>query len=420
MTRLRILVCAFSCHPTGGSGLGSGEDILGWNLVRQIVRHHDAWVLTYVENRPGIEDGLKDDPMPGAHFHYIDLPSWARPLLRLKGGHQLYAYLWQIKAYFVARSLNRSSPFDLFHHVTYANDWMASFIGALLPVPYVRGPGGGAHRTPQGFEREYSLGGRFWERVRSVGQWVLRRDPFFVKGQHRAHAIMVCNQESLANVPAKWSHKVHQYPVSGISSDDLALSVSKAENDSQFRVLSVGSLIPVKGFGLAIKAFQQFVNKHPDSSLCIIGSGPEEAKLKTTVRNFHLCEKVQFMPAMPREKVLHQMAACDVFIFPSLRDGGGTVVIEAMAVGKPVVCLDTGGPGIHVTEDCGIKIKPDFPSATVSDLANALERLYLDEDLRRRLGKTGRQRAEQLYHWDRLGERLMEIYQPILHREPDN
>ena len=89
-----------------------------------------------------------------------------------------------------------------------------------------------------------------------------------------------------------------------------------------------------------------------------------------------------------------------------------------MSVAEPVICLDIGGPGLHITEDCGIKVTPTSSPETVQNLAQALERLYLDEGLRVKLGEAGRERARQFYHWDRLGERLMEIYQPILHREP--
>ena len=81
-----------------------------------------------------------------------------------------------------------------------------------------------------------------------------------------------------------------------------------------------------------------------------------------------------------------------------------------MSAGKPVVCLDTGGPGMHVTEDCGVKIKPESPEKAVDALAEALERLYLDEQLRSNLGRAAKERAELEYHWDRLGDRLAEIY----------
>ena len=85
-----------------------------------------------------------------------------------------------------------------------------------------------------------------------------------------------------------------------------------------------------------------------------------------------------------------------------------------MSAGKPVVCLDTGGPGMHVTEKCGIKVTPQHPAKAVHQLAEALERLHQDEELRLKLGKTAKNRAEQVYHWDRLGERLMEVYRNSL------
>lgn len=411
MTRLRVLICAFSCHPSGESGLGSGEDVLGWNMVRQVARCHDTWVLTYSQNEQSIIKAIHEAPLPNVHFHYIDLPSWLRSLLRIQGGHQFYYYLWQIKAYLVSRQLNRKLRFNLFHHLTYANDWMASFIGALLPVPYVRGPGGGAHKTPPGFGTEYTLGGRIWEGVRTLGQWALRRDPFFLKGQSRAQAIMVCNQESLSSLPKAWSQKAHMFPVSGITSEDLSHTPNESRNGSDFQVLSVGSLIRIKGFGLTIRAFELFARQHPQATLSIIGDGPEKNRLKSLVIKLGIESRVQFLSAMPRDSVMRHMAECDVFLFPSLRDGGGTVVIEAMAAGKAVICLDTGGPRMHITEECGVKVEPITPHAAVAELAEALNRMYLDDELRRRLGEAGQRRAAELYHWDRLGDRLMRIYE---------
>ena len=159
MTRKRILASAFACYPPGLSGFKGGEDVLGWNIVLQVGLYHDVWVMTQAENRADIEIVLSENPVPGLYFEYVSLPYWMRAFLNFQGSHQFYYYLWQIKAYFVARRLNREFNFDLFHHITYANDWMVSFIGALLPIPYVRGPGGGAHRTPKGLEREYPFSG---------------------------------------------------------------------------------------------------------------------------------------------------------------------------------------------------------------------------------------------------------------------
>ena len=414
MTKLRILASAFTCCPPGSPGFGGGEDVLGWNLLQQIARFHEVWALASAKDRSAIESALNQDPVPNLNFHFVDLPYALRPLLRIQGGHQLYYYFWQVKAYFTAKKLHRRLGFDLFHHITYANDWMASFIGAFLPIPYVRGPGGGAHRTPQGFEQEYSARGRLWERFRSLGQWLSRHDPVFIRGQCRARAILACNRESISSTPKQWAHKLQEFPVNGISSEDLALTGNGNGGYDGFRVLSAGSLIRVKGFSLAIRAFKEFADKNPSSEFRIIGSGPEGPRLEAVIDRNQLRPKVKLIQAVPRDELLTEMASCDVFLFPSLRDGGGAVVIEAMSAGKPVVCLDTGGPGMHVTEECGIKIKPRSPDDAVHRLADALERLKQDEVLRLKLGRASRERAEQLYHWDRLGERLMKVYQQAL------
>ncbi|MFZ6017572.1 MAG: glycosyltransferase family 4 protein [Nitrospirota bacterium] len=387
---------------------------MGWNVVQQLGRFHQIWVLTHSQNRQGIEEELRRMPLSNVGFYYIDLPGWLSFLQRFQGGIQIYAYLWQLKAYFVARRLHRRFQFDVFHHVTYANDWMANFIGALLPVPYIRGPGGGAHRTPKAFLREYSLRGRLWERLRAAGQWLFRHDPFFILSQRRARVILVCNPEALKAIPRKWQHKAFLFPVNGISSRDLSLNEPSERDDEKFRILSAGKLLRLKGFALAIQAFKGFAERCPEAEFIIIGDGPELLRLKALVEKLGLQPQVQFEGWLPREELLIRMQSCDVFLFPSLRDGGGAVVVEAMASGKPVICLDIGGPGLHVVEECGIKVTPRSPEQAVADMTRALERLYTDKELRLRMGKEARARAEQVYHWDRLGERLLKIYQEAL------
>ena len=90
------------------------------------------------------------------------------------------------------------------------------------------------------------------------------------------------------------------------------------------------------------------------------------------------------------------------------------MVVEAMAAGKPVICMDLAGPGMHVTENCGIKIPPRSPDETIELMTQALERLYGDRELRGKMGQAARTRAEQVYSWDHLGDRLLKIYEEVL------
>lgn len=417
MTSLRVLASAFTCCPPGKAGFTGGESLLGWHLVGQIARFHQVWVLTQEDDKATVEQSLAQS-VGGAtsniHFRYVRLPFVFRPLLHVQGGHQIYYYLWQIMAYFAARKLHREHDFDLFHHVTYANDWMASFIGALLPVPYVRGPGGGAQRTPKGFLRLYSFKGRLWERLRSAGQWFFRHDPFFILGQRRAKAILVCNPEAFNALPGRWQDKALMFSVNGISADDLSKFPRNSHSSSTFQVLSAGKLIPIKGFQLGIDTFTAFAAKHPEARFTIVGDGPDLQQLESMVRRSGLADNVKFAGWIPREELLAKMASADVFLFPALRDGGGEVVVEAMSMGKPVVCLELGGPAMHITDEIGIKIAATSPKRSVQGMADALERLYLDRELRDTMGRAARERAMDIYHWDRAGERLADIYQQTI------
>jgi len=422
----RILICAYACVVDPASKSPGGGDLMAWNLLKRWNRVHQFWVLTAAQNRDAIEATLKKEPLPSVEFHYVDLPGWLHPLLRHRGSLQFYAYLWQWKAYFVARQLHQRVHFDAFHHLTYDNDWMASIIGALLPVPYLRGPGGGAHRTPKAFVRNYPLHERLWEQVRIIGQWLYRHDPFFVLGRRRAKAILVGNREALTAVPRKWHSKVQLFPVNGAPSAAFDGFTPKAQPNETYRILTAGRLVRLKAFDLAIEAFKTFVERTGltgrghGAEFAIVGDGPELPRLRGLVCSYGLQERVRFETWKPQEELWSTMRACDVFLFPSLRDGGGLVVVEAMAAGKPVICVDLGGPGMHVTEDCGVKVAPLSPEQVVGDLAAALERLYTDEELRLRMGKVARERAAKLYHWDRLGERMLEVYKDVLGNQVGN
>ena len=142
---MKLLISAYACEPGRGSEAG-----VGWNCVLQAARFHEVWVLTRKNNREPIENALQTDPLENVRFVYFDLPRWSRFWKRRTRGLQLYYYLWQIGAYFVARKLHRRVGFDLTHHVTFVNYWLPSLL-PLLPVPFLWGPVGGGESAPVGF-----------------------------------------------------------------------------------------------------------------------------------------------------------------------------------------------------------------------------------------------------------------------------
>jgi glycosyltransferase involved in cell wall biosynthesis len=246
-----------------------------------------------------------------------------------------------------------------------------------------------------------------------------------VRSQRRAGVILLCNREAADAVPKFLRNKVQLFPVNGISADDLqiiggegasaeATPSPQVSTGRSFDVLYAGKLLGLKGVALGIRGFALFAQRHSDVRFSLVGDGPERPRLEGLIRELGVENCVFLKKWMPRSELLVVMRASDLFLFPSLRDGGGAVVVEAMAAGKPIVCMDLAGPGLHVTENCGIKITPETPDQTAMGIADALERLYQDRDLLARMGKAARRRVEEAYVLDKLGERLLGIYENVL------
>lgn len=162
-----------------------------------------------------------------------------------------------------------------------------------------------------------------------------------------------------------------------------------------------------------MKSFSEANKKIPAMKLKIIGDGTERKNLEQISLNDNLTDRIFFLGNISRENVINEMNKSDIFLFPSF-EGGGMVVLEAMAAGLPIVCLDYGGPGEMVTDECGIKVKPLNPDQTIKDLSDALLKLANDPELRRKMGEAGRKRVEEFYTWEKKGEFIKKVYEEVL------
>jgi len=140
------------------------------------------------------------------------------------------------------------------------------------------------------------------------------------------------------------------------------------------RFLSVGRLLHWKGFHLAIRAFAQSGVK--EAEYWFVGEGPEQRRLEALARRLGVADRVRFLGKLPREKVLEVLAQVHALIHPSLHESGGWVVMESIAAGRPVICLDLGGPSMQVTESVGFKIAAQTPEQAVRDIAKAMRLLF--------------------------------------------
>lgn len=410
MTKLKVLLSAYACEPERGSEPG-----VGWNWVKQIARHHETWVITRKNNQAVIEAELAKYPLPDAHFIYFDLPRWARFWKRRRRGLYLYYYLWQLGAYWEGRRLHRRIQFDLAHHVTFVMYWMPSFL-SLLPVPYIWGPVGGGESIPSGFSHALGRRGRWIERLRTAGQALGRLDPFVRLTARRCALALGTTPETERRLIQLGCRSTSVCSVMGLSSEEIQGLGAPAEG--VFRIASAGNLIAWKGVEFGLRAFAAIAGEFPQAEYWIIGDGPERARLEALAEASGMARRVRFLGSLPRRSALEKLAECAVLLLPSLHDSGSCVCTEAMALGRPVVCLDLGGPAWQVTEATGIKVPAHSPAQAVRDLAWALRTLALDPQRCRRMGEAGRERVQRHINWNIRGREFAELYRQVASTPP--
>ena len=223
--------------------------------------------------------------------------------------------------------------------------------------------------------------------------------------------VIVINKETKFTIPPEYHYKVSIIPGIGVKLCDS--SIIFKDSGYKIKILSSGDLRYLKGFHLTVEGFNKFIKRGNDGTLYIIGEGKEKKRLQNLVKKMEIEEKVIFQNKLPQHEFYQRLREIDVFLFPSF-EGGGMVVIEAMSYGKPVVCLDYGGPGEMVIPDCGFKVPIERPEEVTAGLTDALEKLSLSPNLRRKMGEAGRKRVEAQFEWQVKGKMIAKLYQEVL------
>ena len=408
--RLKILVCAYACEPNLSSEPG-----IGWDVVQKISQFHDIWALTASEHRPGIEAYLQNNALPNVHWVYPRMPSWMPSWKKNYKIIRFHYYLWQIMAHRTIRRDYADIPFDAIHHVTWVNYWTPSFL-SRLPAPFIWGPVGGGESAPRSFYSTLKPKSRFSELVRDAVRWTASRvDPFIAMTARRARITFCTTEETAVQTRKLGAKDVRILQAMALSQEDIALlnGLPVRQETVPFRVISIGRLIGWKGFHLGLQAYAQFQRQNPDSEYWIVGDGDEMERLKSLAQELGISDKVRFTGKLPRSQALERLAEADVLLHPSLHDSGGGVCLEAMAAGRPVICLNLGGRAVQITKETGIVVPARTPDQAVSDLAKAMQHIAIDNALRLQMGEAGRRCIDELYNWDRKGEFYSSLYESL-------
>lgn len=345
---MRVLLSAYACEPNRGS-----ESEVGWQRALHMLAHADeVWVLTRSNNQEVIDADPRSHA-PGLHFLYYDLPTWALKLKKRRWFTFVFFTLWQWGAYRTALQHHREKRFDRVYHVTFASMQFGSFMGRL-GIPFVVGPVACGDRVPMRLRRSMPIRGQAIEMLRDLGILFQRYSPFSRAAFASAERVYVATTHSLCLISPKWRYKTTVQLAIAIDShvapDDLRIPPSPP------RYLFAGNLLCYKGAHLAIRSLAEVHATIPEATLTLAGDGLEERWLRAISKKCGVAHAVEFAGRVSRQQLIASLHSYTALVFPSLRDSGGLVVLEAFSQGLPVICLDLGGPGIIVNESCGFVV----------------------------------------------------------------
>jgi glycosyltransferase involved in cell wall biosynthesis len=150
----------------------------------------------------------------------------------------------------------------------------------------------------------------------------------------------------------------------------------------------------------------------------VIGDGPERNRLEQLTKSLAIEEAVSFCGMLPHAEAMQRLRLADVMVFPSVRDFGGGVVFEALAVGAVPIVADFGGPGDIVHPEVGYKVPLTTESDVVAQMEKILTELAHNRDRLEQLRRQGMAYARDRLTWDAKAQIVTQIMDWVLARGP--
>ena len=411
---IRVLLSAYQC----GAGMGSVSQI-GWEWYQRLSTSCQVTLLTHVRNRATLE--AAGVPLNDSSVIFIDTEWFAGPLYRFasrcfpRSEHPLFliasldffVYDW-IATRHCQRLLKADQAWDVVHAVTPVSPMAATRLHALA-IPLLLGPWNGALASPTTFPEIMQAESKWLYPVRNFGRVI----DLLVGSTRNAAMILTATRSTLAGIPARYHAKCRFMLENGV---DLALFEpapwpAAPTDNTPLRIAFVGRLMPVKGVAMLLEAITAL--DFP-VQLTVVGEGPERSVLESMSAELGIAEKVLFTGNLPLNEVAQIIQRAHVFCLPSVRESGGAVLLEAMAVARPVIAIDFGGPAEIVDDGVGVKLPATGKADVVQGLIKQLESVRQQPELWIARGLEGRRRVELYYSWDAKIASAIACYRELL------
>lgn len=425
--RLRVLLIAEACNPDWVS-----IPLEGWSHSKAIAALVDAHLVTHVRNRENI---AKNGLAQGVDFTTLDTGRLDGPFARVthllgvpfgsNKGWTLLTALATFSYYYFEQLLwqrfgprIRSGEFDVVHRLTPLSPVTPSLLArrcARAGVPFVLGPLNGGLPWPRGFEALRHKEREWLSYLRGASCML----PGFRSTRESAAAIIAGSRSTLAELPERYLLRTVYVPENAI---DPSRFDRQAEGPARLplRIAFVGRLVPYKAADILIEAAAPLA-REGKALLEIVGDGPEGPALRRLAEREGIAGTVSFPGWVEHREINERLAACHIFAFPSIREFGGAVVLEAMAVGLVPIVVDFGGPGEVVSPATGFALRLGRRAEIVLEMRRVLERLAADPSLIRPIGERARRRVLRSFTWDAKAAQVLEVYRWVLRQrdKPD-
>jgi glycosyltransferase involved in cell wall biosynthesis len=416
--RRRVLVIAEAANPEWVS-----VPLVGWSIATALRAHHDVHIVTQIRNR---EAFLRAGLIEGTDFTAIDSEAVARPIWKLaevlrmgkgKGWTMVTALSSKLAYPYFERKLWQAfgariaaGEFDIVHRVTpltpTANSLIASRC-AKAGVPFVMGPLNGGVPWPKGFDAERRREREWLSYVRGA----YRLSPARSRMIRAASAIIAGSRHTASEFPQA-RDRLTLIPENGI--DPARFSRRAAQPGTlPLRCAFLGRLVPYKGPDMLIEAAEPFL-RDGTMLLDILGDGPLMPALREMIDAKGLTHAVTLHGWIDHKEVQSLLSQSQLLTFPSVREFGGGVVLEAMALGVVPMIADYAGPGELVTPGTGIKVPMGSRAEVIAGFRTALSRLIAAPQTIPALAAAALRRVEDDFTWDRKARQIGAVYEWVL------
>lgn len=421
--RRRALLIAEAANPEWVS-----VPLVGWSLVNALRGVADVHLVTQVRNRAAIlRAGLEE----GRDFTAIDSEAVARPmhraseLLRMgrgKGWTTSTAIASLTYPYFerlVWRRFGagiRAGAWDVVHRITPLTPTTVSPVAAKVAragVPFVLGPLNGGVPWPAGFDAERRREREWLSYVRGA----YRLLPGRARMLRSTAAILAGSRHTAGELPAWVQDRVVYLPENAIDPARFPLCAAQ-DVSGPLRGVFVGRLVPYKGPDMALEAALPLL-RDGRMELDIVGDGPMLADLRATAARAGVEGAVTFHGNVPHVRVGEILSGANLLVFPSIREFGGGVVLEAMATGVVPLVVDYAGPGELVTPETGFAVPIGPRAAIVAAVRDRLAALAADPSCLPALGRAAESRARALFTWDAKARQVTQVWDWATGRRAD-